>query len=173
MRAEAYRACGGYEALRLTVLDDVRLGLLLRRAGKRTRAFVGGEDAECHWGTSAWSMVRLMEKNYFAVLDYRLWLALLGSVFVVALGAVLTLGLLSGTPTGIAAALSPLTLIIPGGILARRLGWSWRCALLVPFIYPLFLYTLLNSVYVTLRQGGVRWRDTFYSLEQLRAGGVR
>ena len=37
VRASAYRECGGYEALRLTVLDDVRLGLLLRRAGKRTR----------------------------------------------------------------------------------------------------------------------------------------
>ena len=42
VRASAYRECGGYEALRLTVLDDVRLGLLLRRAGKRTRGFIGG-----------------------------------------------------------------------------------------------------------------------------------
>ena len=37
VRTSAYRECGGYEALRLTVLDDVRLGLLLRRSGKRTR----------------------------------------------------------------------------------------------------------------------------------------
>src|SRR5262245_31517011 len=29
VRASAYRACGGYEALRLTVLDDVKLGLIL------------------------------------------------------------------------------------------------------------------------------------------------
>ena len=37
VRASAYRECGGYEALRLTVLDDVRLGLLLR-ARKNERA---------------------------------------------------------------------------------------------------------------------------------------
>jgi len=49
VRAAAYRQCGGYEALRLTVLDDVKLGLLLRRAGKRTRGFIGGDDTECHW----------------------------------------------------------------------------------------------------------------------------
>jgi hypothetical protein len=36
-----------------------------------------------------------------------------------------------------------------------------------------FLCALLNSTIVTLRQGGVRWRDTFYSLDALRAGGVR
>jgi glycosyltransferase involved in cell wall biosynthesis len=173
VRAAAYRQCGGYEALRLTVLDDVRLGLLLRRAGKRTRAFMGGQDAECHWGTSAWSMVKLMEKNYFAALDYRLWLAVLGSLFVIFLLCILGLGLLSGTPAGIAAGISPLSLIIPAAILARRLGWPWPCAVLVPFMFPLFLYALLNSAFVTLRQGGVRWRDTFYSIEELRAGGVK
>ena len=68
-RTTAYRQCGGYEALRLTVLDDVKLGLLLRRAGKRTRAFIGGDDTECHWGATAGSMVQVMEKNYFAALE--------------------------------------------------------------------------------------------------------
>ena len=66
VHAPAYRACGGYEALRLTVVDDLRLGLLLRRAGKRTRGFLGGDDAECHWGTTVRGMVQIMEKNYFA-----------------------------------------------------------------------------------------------------------
>jgi len=61
-----YHRCGGYEALRLTVLDDVRLGLLVRRAGGSTRAFIGGEDVECHWGRTARAMIGLMEKNYFA-----------------------------------------------------------------------------------------------------------
>src|SRR5436190_14196262 len=80
VRAAAYRQCGGYEALRLTVVDDIKLGLLLRRAGKRTRAFLGVDDVECHWGTTVRSMVKIMEKNYFAALDYRLWLAAAGSV---------------------------------------------------------------------------------------------
>src|SRR5687767_536 len=52
VRASAYRACGGYETLRLTIVDDIKLGLLLHRAKTRTRAFLGGPDAECHWGTT-------------------------------------------------------------------------------------------------------------------------
>ena len=56
---------------------------------------------------------------------------------------------------------------------ARRLGWSWPSAVYAPFMFPLFLYALLNSTFVTLHQGGIRWRDTFYSIEELRAGGVR
>ena len=71
VRASAYRECGGYEALRLTILDDVKLGLLLHRAGKRTRAFIGGDDVECHWGTTVPGMIKIMEKNYFAAADFR------------------------------------------------------------------------------------------------------
>jgi glycosyltransferase involved in cell wall biosynthesis len=173
VHAAAYRQCGGYKALHLTVLDDVKLGLLLRRAGKRTRAFLGVDDVECHWGTTVWSMVKIMEKNYFAAIDYRLGLALAGSVFVIIVSAILVLGLLSGTAAGVAAGLSPLSLILPSGILARRVGWSWPCAVCVPFMFPVFLYALLNSIFVTMRQGGVRWRDTFYALDTLRAGDVR
>ena len=101
VRAAAYRQCGGYEALRLTVVDDVKLGLLLRRAGKRTRAFLGGDDVECNWGTRAWGMVKIMEKNYFAAVDYRSGLVLSGSLFVIVILCVLVLGLCSGTVAGL------------------------------------------------------------------------
>jgi hypothetical protein len=40
-------------------------------------------------------------------------------------------------------------------------------------MFPVFWYALLNSAFVALSQGGIRWRDTFYSLEALRAGNVR
>lgn len=173
VRAAAYRECGGYQALRLTILDDVKLGLLLRRAGKKSRAFLGGSDVECHWGTTAWSIVKIMEKNYFAALEFRSWLAFLGVMVVAVFSCILVFGFVSGTPAGIAAALSPFTSVLPASILARRLGWSWLNALGVPFMVPLFVYTLLHSTIVTLRQGGVRWRDTFYPIETLRAQGVR
>jgi hypothetical protein len=36
----------------------------------------------------------------------------------------------------------------------------------------LFCYMLLRSTVVTLRQGGIVWRDTFYPLDELRRGVV-
>jgi cellulose synthase/poly-beta-1,6-N-acetylglucosamine synthase-like glycosyltransferase len=173
VRVAAYRECGGYEALRLTVLDDVKLGQLLVRAGKRTRAFLGVDDVECHWGPTVWSMVKLTEKNNFAALDFRLGLALAGGVAGMLIFAVILLGLMAGTAAGLAAALSPLMLILPASILARRVGWPWPCAVCVPFMAPVILYAMVNSAWVTLRQGGIHWRETFYSLETLRAGTVR
>jgi cellulose synthase/poly-beta-1,6-N-acetylglucosamine synthase-like glycosyltransferase len=173
VRIAAYQKCGGYEALRLTVVDDVKLGLLLRRAGKRTRAFLGADDVECHWGATVASMVKIMEKNYFAALDYRLGVVLAGTVFMLLVSTILALGLVSCTAIGVAAAISPFSYILPARILARRLNWLWPSAICMPFMFPVFLYTLLNSVFVALSQGGIRWRDTFYSLESLRAGNVR
>jgi glycosyltransferase involved in cell wall biosynthesis len=173
VRASAYRECGGYEALRLTVIDDVKLGLLLRRAGKRTRAFLGADDVEAYWGESIGGIVKIMEKNYFAALEFNVLLAFSICAFLTTLLCIVALGIISGTPAGIGAALSPLCLIAPTAILARRIGWSPRAALGAPFVIPVFICALLNSTFTTLRQRGIRWRETFYSIETLRAGGVR
>lgn len=173
VRATAYRECGGYEALRLTVLDDVKLGLLLRRAGKRTRAFLGADDVEAHWGRCLWDVIRLMEKNYFAALGFNFPLALGVMTFLTLLTVLAVLGALSGTQAGLAAAVSPFFLAAPAAILARRIGCPWFIALGVPFVLPIFVCALLNSTFATLKNRGVRWRGTFYPLETLRAGSVR
>jgi cellulose synthase/poly-beta-1,6-N-acetylglucosamine synthase-like glycosyltransferase len=173
VRASTYQAMGGYEALRLTVLDDVRLGLLVRRAGGRTRAFLGAADARCDWGTSLRQGVRLTEKNYFAAIDFR-WpvvvaiVAILGGLWLGALTA-----LLSGSWLGIAAGISPWLLAIPAAGFTRRLGWPLRAALLAPVCYLVVIAAMVRSAVITWRQGGVRWRDTLYPIAQLRDGAVR
>jgi hypothetical protein len=169
----AYRACGGYEALRLTVVDDLRLGLLLRRAGKRTRGFLGGDDAECDWGTTVRGMVRIMEKNYFALMDFRAGAALAAGLGGTTLWCVAALGPLAGTAAGIGAGLALLSTALPACLFAQRLGWPLAAAALTPLIYPVLFYAILNSAWVTLRQGGIWWRDTFYPLDALRRGAVR
>jgi 2-keto-4-pentenoate hydratase len=45
-------------------------------------------------------------------------------------------------------------------------------ALTHPLGAVLFAYMLLRSTVVTLRQGGIIWRGTFYALEELKRGAV-
>ena len=47
---------------------------------------------------------------------------------------------------------------------------GWRLAPVLPCAAFLYLFALWRSAWITLRQGGVRWRDTFYPLEVLKRG---
>lgn len=173
VRASAYRESGGHEALRLTILDDVKLGLILRRAGKRTRAYVAGPDLECQWGTTAFSVIKLMEKNYFAAIEYLTPVAFAVATFVILLLAIAVTGLFHGSVRGLLAAISPFFLSIPAAVLAPRANVTRAAAFCAPLALPIFVSALLNSTIVTLRNGGVRWRETFYPLDQLRAHEVK
>ena len=169
---ETYRKCGGHEALRLTVVEDVKFGKLVRRCGGRTRAFVGGDDVECHWGVTVRQMVRIMEKNYFAVINYQTWLAILaGPVCLLLWGAALA-GLFSGSFLGRTAGVALLSVIVPTAVIARMLRWKLRGALLTPITLAALFYAMMRSAYLILRAGGVKWRDTFYPLDKLRAGNI-
>src|SRR5205085_163698 len=102
-----------------------------------------------------------------------LGLVLMGTLAALLAFTIVLTGLASGTWPGLAAGLAPFLMCVPGAVLAHRVGWSRASALGVPFLFPVFIYMLLNSTWVTLRQGGVRWRETLYPLEALKAGNVR
>ena len=117
--------------------------------------------------------IRLTEKNYFAAIDFRTPVAVGGASAIALLFGTPLAGFASGTWLGLACGLSPFLLSIPAARGAPRVGWSPAVALLVPFFYPLPMYAMLRSAVLTLRQGGVRWRDTFYPMAMLRDGAVR
>lgn len=114
-------------------------------------------------------VVRVMTKNLFALFDFRAFL-LLGCCAAVVLFFLLP----------IAGLFLPATLI-PALIAIASIAWIYRLtgrlsgispwyAALFPVSAALFIYTLLRSMLVTLWQGGVTWRGTFYSLTELRKG---
>jgi hypothetical protein len=45
---------------------------------------------------------------------------------------------------------------------------KWWYALMIPFSGFFMVYTVLRAAIVTLKQGGIYWRDSFYSLEMLK-----
>jgi hypothetical protein len=172
VRTSIHRAFGGHEALRLTVLDDVRLGLLVRRAGGRCRGFLGGGDVRCDWGRTLGQGIRLTEKNYFAAVHYRTGVVAALAVFVVVMWIGIAAALMSGTVLGLVAGVSSVLPLLPALVFSRRLGWPVAGALLAPVVHSLAAFAVVRSAVITLRRGGVQWRDTFYPLAMLREGDV-
>jgi len=171
--APAYRAAGGHEPLRMTVCDDWMLGLLMRRAGHSTRAMLAAVDVEADWFDSPIGMIKAMQKNYFAAINFRVGRMMAIVLFYALLWTGAIVGPFTGTSAGLVAGLAMLLTIIPATMLASRMRVPLFSALLVPFLAPIIVPVMLNSAHQTLSQGGIRWRDTFYPLDLLRAGNYR
>lgn len=173
VRRRVYEAVGTYKALRMEVLDDMKLGKVVKNSGFAQRNVFGGDLISIRWAHGAFGIVNNLTKNFFAVLSFQPWRTLL-SAFGLALlnyGPFLGLWLAHGwARIPYAVALLSLFLIY--------VGMSWRSA--VPayyfFLHPvsttLFIYTLLRSMILTLWNDGIVWRGTKYPLEELRRGMV-
>ncbi len=175
VRREAYFAIGGHERLRLEVVEDVKLGLLLRRAGFRQRVYTGLADLEAEWALSLAGSVRAVEKNWFAAVDYSVVKSGASILFVAALIVISVLGpWLALRPSRLVCFGESLgSPAVPGVLQIWRVGWPMWVLPLVPLGFGLFCWAGIHSTVKTLRQGGIRWRDTFYTLAELRGGMVR
>ena len=168
VRAEAYRRLGGYEVLRMEVVDDMKLGMLVQRGGGRLRCWTATDEAEIDWAPNPRELTRVLEKNFFALADLRFGVAAFAVAIMFAAWFTAIAGPFSGRLAGYAAIAGLASMVLPAALFARRLRWGILPALLAPVIFPLLPWALLRSAWRTWRQGGIRWRGTLYSLELLR-----
>jgi hypothetical protein len=109
-----------------------------------------------------------MTKNVFAVFHFRPVLLLAASAWMVAmcLGPVVFLGM----PDTRLPALLTLAWVAGMYVLSSRSSRisPWY-AMLFPVGAAVTVYAMLRSMLVTVLDGGVTWRGTFYPLVQLRA----
>ena len=173
VRADALRDIGGYAALRMEAVDDHQLARLLHRAGKRTRGYFAAGDVEMDLARTAADVVRAIEKNGFAILRYNTLLVTLLGLTLSLLLAGAVIGPMTGTVPGAIAGIAFLSIALPGSMLARRYEWSALAGLLAPIGFLVVLAAGANSVLKTLLRGGIRWRNDYYRLDELRKGMVR
>jgi len=173
VRRATLEASHGFEWLRLEVADDFALGALLKAAGGRCQLVYGNAIAQVEWYPSMGAMIRGFEKNAYGILAH--YSPLKAVVKLVAMGApvVLPVAALPWTawhPLGWVAALMPLTACwVVGWFMARRIGWPYHRFVLAPLTTPMLWFSLLNGLLKTWQRGGIDWRGTLYSIDELRA----
>jgi glycosyltransferase involved in cell wall biosynthesis len=169
VRADAYRAAGGHAAIPLEVIDDVMLGKLLKNSGCRQHFLLGTGSISLEWYRSAGDMIRGMEKNTFAGLDYSV-----GNLIAVTL-AVLTLRIWPWlallTAAGATRWVNAMTILL--GLIVyvymiRRHGLRYRVLLYAPFIAFVELWMWWRAYVLIIRRGGIVWRGTHYALDVLK-----
>ena len=170
LRRTAFDQIGGFCSLQLEVADDLMLGRLVKHNGLNQDVYGGQGSLSVRWQSGGvWSIVRGLEKNAFSGTGYSITQTI---------GAVTVLGLLFVAPV-IAAACGvwtwPVGILSIGSLIlsvgtAKTVGFPISVGIFYPWAMVVFAFIMLRSMVLTLRQGGIRWRDTFYSIESLRAG---
>jgi glycosyltransferase involved in cell wall biosynthesis len=173
LKRSAYEAAGTHRRLAMEVIDDMKLGKIVKQAGFRSGVGIAQDFVVVRWHAGARNLINGVTKNFFA-----------GSGFSVARVVISILGLF-------------LMNVLPFAGLAFGHGWvrifAGICVLVVlcfhagvdivmrvsplycfsvPIGAVIFGYMLLRSTVYTLRQGGIVWRGTFYPLEALKRGAV-
>jgi hypothetical protein len=176
VRRDAYDAVGGHGRLALEVVDDVKLGLLLRRSGVPQAAVFSGGLVSVRWQQGLLPSMLGLVKNAFAGTEYRLSLAAAAAVAVAFLGAGPVVAVLLGpSPAirGLGLAAFALGAAAHGAVARRVAAGSGLEGLLFSPCALLLAAVLVASAAAARLRGAVVWRGTRYPLDVLRAGCVR
>jgi hypothetical protein len=173
VRRRVYDAVGTHERLRMEVLDDMKLGKVVKKAGFAQRNVFGGDLISLRWAQGAMGVVNNLTKNFFAVLSFQWPRALASCVALAFLNLLPFVGVFLAhgwRRAGYAVAVASMFSIYAG--MSSKSDIPPYYFALHPVSTALFLYTVLRSMALTLGRGGVVWRGTFYRLEELRRGLV-
>lgn len=168
IRREVYNQIGGFDALRMEVLEDLFLGYRAKRGGFAQKIVLGPDLVRVRWIVGAFAISRLVEKNGFAVTRYRTGLHLL-VCFSFIVDAILPLAAIAwggwSTIAGLAAYLG----ILLSYQASRRITRvsAWYAITFGPAVL-LVAWAFLRSMFLALARGGIMWRGTLYSLAELR-----
>jgi glycosyltransferase involved in cell wall biosynthesis len=173
VRRSVYEAIGTYRALHMEVIDDMKLGKVVKNAGFAQRNVYGEDLISLRWAKGAFGIVNNLTKNFFALLSFQWWrtVATIVGLAFLNLGPFVGVWLAHGWARGLYA-------IALSSLFAIYCGMSFRSP--IPpyyfFLHPvgttLFIYILLRSMVSTLWNDGIVWRGTKYPLEELRRGMV-
>jgi GT2 family glycosyltransferase len=171
VQRSAYEKSGMHRRLALEVVDDMKLARNIKRAGFRSCVGVAQRHISVRWHAGAGNIVRGVTKNFFAAAGYRVGMVAAQSfgIFCTNILPFLALPFLHGWALAFDAMAVAAALGFHAGVAMVMRVSPWY-ALTDPLGATLFLYMLLRSSVVTLWKGGIVWRGTFYSLDELRRG---
>ncbi len=170
IRRTCYDRIGGFAQLRLEVVDDIALGREVKHHRFRSQLLFAEHLLQVRWQQQVSGLIHGIEKNSFATLNYSVLNLLAVSALlklVIVFPYLATLFLPTSVIFGYVSALLIMHALLAYMGYKAKVGWHISCALL--FSATVTLWALWRSAWLTISQGGIYWRDTFYPLVLLKS----
>lgn len=167
---EAYEAVGTHKNIQMRPDDDLMLGVSVKKLGRKQRIVKGQTHLDVEWYSSLQEAMNGLEKNTFAGLFYSYSMVLfsLSGIFLSQVWPFLALFLTSG-PTQLIYFLTVVLLFLvyqqTANVMAKG---AVKYFIVFPFSALLFMYSIARATFLTIIRGGIIWRGTFYSIEELK-----
>ncbi len=173
VRRSVYEKIGTHQRLRMEVIDDMKLGKLVKETGFRSGIAVSQNFVRVRWHDGFGAIVQGVTKNMFAGFQFKIGFALFGIAGMALISIVPFVALFfTHGWAQFAAAVCVATSMALQGLLLMETEVSPFYGMTHPLGAVVFIYMVLRSMFITLRQGGIIWRGTFYPLEKLKRGIV-
>ncbi|MGB2590358.1 MAG: glycosyltransferase family 2 protein [Candidatus Acidiferrum sp.] len=173
LKRTAYEASGTHLRLAMEVVDDMKLGKMVKQAGFRSGVGIAQEAVSVRWHAGMGNLVRGVTKNFFAAAGFNVAMVAIAVAGLLLVNIAPFFGVVFGHGwIRLLACVSVAVAIGFQSAVDAVMGVSPLYALSFPVGAILFAYMLLRSTVVTLWQGGITWRGTFYPLEELKRGLV-
>jgi glycosyltransferase involved in cell wall biosynthesis len=173
VRRTAYEACGTHKRLAMEVVDDMKLGKIIKLGGYRSCVGIAIGFLAVRWQSGFRNLIHGVTKNFFAGLGYSIPFAAAAITAMLLTNFAPFVAVIFGHGwVRILAAVSVIIALLFHALVDLEAKISPLYALTHPIGALIFCWMILRSVIVTLRQGGVKWRDTFYKLSDLKKGVV-
>jgi hypothetical protein len=173
LKRSAYEAAGTHQRLAMEVIDDMKLGKIVKQAGFRSGVAVAQDFVAVRWHAGARNLINGVTKNFFAGSGFSVTRVALSILGLYVMNVLPFAGLIFGH--GWVRILAGICVLVALGFHAG-VDIVMRVSPLYCFTVPIgaviFSHMLLRSTVYTLKQGGIIWRGTFYPLEALKRGAV-
>ncbi|MEO3406644.1 glycosyltransferase family 2 protein [Mucilaginibacter sp. CAU 1740] len=168
VRRSAYEKMGTHERIKLSPVDDLQLGRIIKKEGMRQDVLAAHGYVSLEWYKNLRELTKGIQKNSFAVANYSAALALYNVMsMLISVALPMPLMFIFGTTTiRIMAGIMLLLHIFYMTIVPPN---KWWYAFMIPFSAAFLAWNYLKASVITLVQGGIYWRDSFYSLKELKS----
>ena len=169
VRTSTYRKCGEHKAIKMCVLDDGMVGVMIKWNGYKSDVLYGAPFVMVEWYKSIGAFIKGLNKWLFSSRNFSVKAVILETLIYSLFLLWPMIGIF--TTSGTAQILNGLIVLMhmaAFSYLAHLSRLDMPPPVYIPLTYFVGVFALWYSAYMTLKNKGVFWLGTHYSIDDLK-----